>query len=269
MNRRLYILGLIALQSGFASLLAMPASANETPLAGISLAQAAVSPLAFNNNNTPGGFDGQGRPRRRTSGGARGNCGDQLVALLPGSDTILASQTGSDCSLASTSELAATLDPYPTLWFHIPAQDQDRDRANGELVILDENHQALAVETVILPSESGIIGVQLSHPLEAGQSYHWVFSILTHPNSPSQNPTVEGSLSRLPPNSELTIALETARTPQEQARIFAQQGIWHDALNALAGLRRAEPNNTAVTQDWISYLSSVGLDAIATAPLID
>ncbi|MEO1402645.1 MAG: DUF928 domain-containing protein [Cyanobacteria bacterium J06635_1] len=269
MNRQLYILGLIALQSGFVSPLAMSASANATPLADISLAQATVSPLAFNNNNAPSGFDGQGRPRRRTSGGARGNCGDRLVALLPGNDTISDAVSLTDCSLASTSDLGTTLDSAPTLWFHIPVQERTQNQINGELVLLDENHQVLALETITLPSESGIIGIQLSHPLEVGRSYHWVFSILQHPNSPSQNPTVEGSLRRLTPGGELRAALETARNPQARARVLAQQGIWHDALNELASLRRTEPNNAAVIQDWISYLGSVGLDAIATEPLID
>ena len=280
MTRRLYRLGLIALQCGLMSLLAKPALAHEnvptaTPFAyagGSSQVsnQADDSLLVFNASSS---FEGQGRPHSRTSGGSRGTCGEQLVALLPGSGTVspsaAASTSGADahCSLPSASDLATTLNPQPTLWFHIPAQEQAG--AIAELALLDDQYRAIAIETIILPAESGIMGVQLSHPLEVGQPYQWVFSILEYPNQPSNNPTVEGRLQHVEPDSALTTALNAAQTPQDRIHALAQHGIWHTALDELADLYRSEPDNPEVTHDWLSLLSSVGLANLAEEQLLN
>lgn len=264
MNRKLWIAGFVVLQCGFASEFAsgrLPAAAHKAVPTGTALAQTGLPDLVFNSSRTPSSFERQGRPSRRTSGGSRGDCEDQLIALLPGNDKIVTAETTptADCGLASIAEQTATLEAFPILWFYIPAQEPN---VAAELALLDENAHVISIQTIELPAESGIVSAQISQPLAIGQTYRWVFSTLHDPHAPSQNPTVEGILQRVSPDSTLTAALNAANSPQERAQALAQQGIWHDALDVIAQLRSAEPDNTIARQSWISLLSSVGLGAI-------
>ncbi|MBT9316903.1 DUF928 domain-containing protein [Leptothoe spongobia] len=266
MSQKLRAFGLVALHCGCLSFFASPVSAQLFSSPEMTK-QASALPLEFNNDNAPSGFDGQGRPRSRTSGGSRGGCGDLLVALLPGSDVVQTTDATTACNLASASDLAATLESNPTLWFHVPAQVQSDVVA--ELVLLDNNEQVLSSDMVALPIAGGVIGLQLSHDLETNQVYHWIFSILNQPNSPSQNPTVEGSLQRTIAVPSLLAALNTAQGAPSRIQALAQYGIWHDALHGLALLYQAEPNNIAIQDDWASLLSSVGLEEIAEEKPVD
>lgn len=261
-NQQKRALGLVLLQCCCLSLVARPLLAQSvSPIAATK--QSSTLPLEFNNDSAPTGFDGQGRPRSRTSGGSRGGCGDLLVALLPGREAVSNTDAATACNLTSTSTLAATLESNPTLWFHAPAQSQDN--VTAELVLLDNNQQVLAIDTITLPAEGGIVALQLSHSLATDQVYHWIFSILNQPNSPSQNPTVEGSLLHVVASSDLSMALATAQDDVARIQALAQYGIWHDALNTLALLYRAEPHNSNLQENWFTLLNSVGLEGIAKA----
>ena len=270
MDLRLRVLDWCMLPSAIAGiLLSTPVLAN--PNGGgvrVQIAKDVASQLVFNHSaskDASSGFNALGRPRSRSSGGARGTCADRLVALLPGIEAL--AESGDNCSLQSASTLALTLDESPTFWFHIP----ERNQANrvAEFVLLDENQLAISIEQLTLPSTSGVVEVQLSQPLAVNQPYQWVFSILENQRNPSQNPAVEGVIQRVEPDANLAIALQNTVTHRERIAAFAQNGIWHDALTELATLRRSEPNNPAIAQDWRSFLSSVGLAIIDEAPLLN
>ena len=267
-SKKLCVLGFGLLQCGLAGIW-LPAAAHQPvsnrPVSN-HIAQSDLPPaLVFNQANTPSSFERQGRPSRRTSGGSRGECHEQLIALLPGSDSITPANSTAACGSVSMSAPTATLSAFPTLWFYIPPQDL---RATAELALLDENAQALSVETIGLPAGSGIVGIQLPLPLAVGQTHQWVFSLLQHPNAPSQNPRVEGIVQRVPVTDDLVAALTVANGSQGRAQVFAQAGIWQDALDEIAQLRRADPTDVAVQASWVSLLSSVGLEAIAQTDLL-
>ncbi|NET35962.1 MAG: DUF928 domain-containing protein [Cyanothece sp. SIO1E1] len=139
----------------------------------------------------------------------------------------------------------------------------------AEFTLLDSNQRAITVKQLTLSTASGIIGVQIDQPLAINRSYQWVFSILADPNSPSQNPVVEGIVRRVAPNAQLSAALDRVSNQRERVAVLAQHGIWHNALTHLADLRRAEPTNLMVVQDWSDFLGSVGLGAIANESLLN
>ncbi len=264
MNQLLRAFGLIVLPLGCFSLLTSPVSAQSFFLPTITnqlTKQTTALPLEFNNNSSTDGFDGQGRPRSRTSGGSRGGCSDLLVALVPGSGTVAANST-TVCNAASTSDLATTLESSPTLWFYIPTQTQSA--VSAEFVLLDNNDRVLSSEMITLPDDGGVISLQLSHSLETDQVYHWIFSILNS-SSPSENPTVEGSLQRIEAQPELSGALAAAPDALSRIRALSQYGVWHDTLHGLALLYQTDPNNSNLQNNWVTLLGSVGLEEIAKA----
>lgn len=228
-------------------------------------AKSIIAQLVFNNTQDPAdGFAGSGRPISRSSGGSRGTCDEQLVALLPSSDTLSVSATG--CSLESLADLALTTSESPIVWVHVPVLDGP---TGGELVLLDENQQALGMQTVSLSGAAGIVGIPLAAKLEVDRTYSWVFTILSEPNRPSENTWVEGLLRRVDPDTDLVTALKATTGLRDRANIWAQHGIWHEALTALIELRQTTPNNATISQDWQDFLSSVELGAIANAPIQD
>lgn len=220
-----------------------------------------LAQIVFNNKTDPAdGFTGTGRPVSRTSGGSRGECGHQLVALLPGTDDL---QMTEGCTLQSMAELALTTSSNPMVWVHVPDLDSP---LQGQFALLDETQQALAIETITLPETASIVGIPVDTSLEMGQTYYWVFSILETPSSPTENPRVEGLIRRIPTTPELATALDNTDSLRAQAEIWADHGIWYEALTSLANLQQMPLGGTR-GQDWYSFLDSVGLGAIANTPI--
>ena len=224
-----------------------------------------IESLSFNSSQ-PDGFEDTGRPANQTSTGSRssGSCLSRLIALVPGSEPLTTQPEG--CS-APDSLLALTLDDAPTFWFYVPPE-QLSSVVYTEFVLLDENQRPLYRERIVLSGESGIIGVQLTQPLEVNRLHRWTFQILMT-DEPSRDPVVEGFVKRIEPDTTLSNQLITATSPQERIRIYANHGVWHDTLTELAEWRRAHPSDANLESDWTNLLTSVGLEAIANAPLLN
>ncbi|WP_287314015.1 DUF928 domain-containing protein [Moorena sp. SIO1G6] len=210
-------------------------------------------------------FDDVGRPPKRTSGGARGLCSDQLIAIVPGSSEIV--EATGNCSNDSNSSLALTLAESPTFWFYVP--EQSTRELTVEFVLLNQNQQAVLVKSITLSGTPGIVRVRLNQPLQTDQLYRWQFSVLVNPQNPSGNPTVEGLVKRITADSTLSSKLNAATSPRDRIAIYASHGIWHDAMTALAQLRSQKPEDSRLERDWEDFLGSVGLRAIAVKPLVD
>ncbi|WP_424097174.1 DUF928 domain-containing protein [Moorena producens] len=209
-------------------------------------------------------FDDVGRPPKRTSGGSRGLCSDQLIAIVPGSSEIV--EATGNCSNDSKSFLALTLAESPSFWFYVPKQSTPE--LTVEFVLLDHNQHSLLQETIRLSGTPGIVRVPLSKPLETDQVYRWQFSVVVNRRR-SGNPKVEGLVKRIIPDSTLSSKLKAATSPRERIAVYASHGIWHDAMTALAELRYQKPDDLRLERDWQDFLGSVGLRAIAVKPLVD
>ncbi|NEQ49347.1 MAG: DUF928 domain-containing protein [Leptolyngbya sp. SIO3F4] len=247
-------------------------------MSGVSVAQAnSLASTATDDNSTfsvpaihgknedpADGFTGRGSPNRRVSGGSRGSCSELLVALVPGDEALAVSEAG--CSLPSSSEPALTTVAMPVLWFHVPVQT---DPVKGELALLDNNQLALSIQEITLPQAGGIIGVQVETELDVGLTYNWVFSLLANPRKPADNPRVAGTLQRINPAPEVVTEINATESPQKQAEIWFNQGVWHNALTTVATLRQSAAGQVGVENEWQKFLGSAGLEAVANAPIQD
>jgi crotonobetainyl-CoA:carnitine CoA-transferase CaiB-like acyl-CoA transferase len=115
-----------------------------------------------------------------------------------------------------------------------------------------------------------LMKVQPDADLEVGKKYHWFFKVKTvcEANQPPALSYVEGWIQRQAVTSVLGNRLTTA-TPQQSARLYAEAGIWYDALNTLAEAHFANPNEVSLTQDWTELLRSVGLEQFASQPPVE
>ncbi|MBW4548637.1 MAG: DUF928 domain-containing protein [Symplocastrum torsivum CPER-KK1] len=265
----------------------------------IQLAQAPILQPRGNPDPTIGGgtdaqdptLPGRGNPDGRTFGGgsnvfpapdevapgsrtgeasrARGGCPrvtTPLTALMPVTKGTSSGQSASTTPTTSESVYGLTVAERPTFWFYVPYPLTSSRPV--EFVLQDEDgndiYQTQFTESGTVP---GVVGLQLPptvDPLEVGKRYRWYFLIYCNPEEPT---FVEGWVERVALNPTLKTQLDQATTPQQKADLYAQAGIWYEAVTTLAELRRQKPNDQALNAQWLELLQSVDLEAIATEPV--
>lgn len=139
-----------------------------------------------------------------------------------------------------------------------------------ELRLEDEEGQPIGEAAYLNLTETpGIYSISLDEtapPLAVGKDYKWLVSMTCQGGSPN-DPFVEGFIRRISPDSILTRSFE-AVTDLEQVAVFAEAGIWQDAVVNLAALRQTQPNNPEVVSAWVNLLQYAQLEDITHAPLI-
>lgn len=108
--------------------------------------------------------------------------------------------------------------------------------------------------------------------LVTGKVYKWSVTLVCRANRPSANPYFYSWIERVPTSSELTQKLSTSNNFQEQvqptestyqererALIYAQKGLWYDALASLSEAQLKNPNDWSLQEDFSSLLSQVKL----------
>jgi hypothetical protein len=165
-------------------------------------------------------------------------------------------------SLMPTENIGLTRQERPTFMAYVP--QNSAQKAFFSLQSQDGSYYYQA--SIALPDKGGVISVALpsdAPALEVGKNYQWNLAIVCGENLQPDSPSVAGWVQRVQSDAtEPTVTMEAA----EQ---LANAGIWYDTLSTLATLRRAEPNNVALAQNWEALLGSAGLEAIAAAPLVE
>ncbi len=189
-----------------------------------------------------------------------------LTALMPVTKGTSSGQSASTTPTTSESVYGLTVAERPTFWFYVPYPLTSSRPV--EFVLQDENgndvYQTQFTESGTVP---GVVGLQLPptvDPLEVGKRYRWFFLIYCNPEQPT---FVEGWVERVELNPTLKNQLDQATTPQQKAALYAEAGVWYEAVTTLAELRRQKPNDQAVSAQWLELLQSVDLEAIATEPV--
>lgn len=193
-----------------------------------------------------------GNPPSGPGGGVRGN-GVQAVNIIP--------LTPKD--EATNTFWGQTLSATPTFFLYVPAGIDKTIK----FYLVDELEGETIYEAILTPPSSGGI-VSFAMRKEGGKTlkedrlYSWYFEIQVNLTESNLNPLVSGLIQRIAPSPELMTRLQAAVTDDDRARIYAVNGLWYDLIATAATLRSTNPLN------WEAMLNSVGLVAIAQAPLI-
>lgn len=156
-----------------------------------------------------------------------------------------------------------TLSATPTFFLYVPTGIDKTIK----FYLVDEVEGETIYEAFLTPPPSGGI-VSVALPKEGGKTlkeerlYSWHFEIQVNSTESNLNPLVSGLVRRIAPSPELSSRLRAATTEDDRSRIYAANGLWYDLLATAATLRSTNPMN------WELMLNSVGLGAIAQAPLI-
>lgn len=211
----------------------------------------------------------QGAPGSREGAASRGRCPSSdkpLTALVPLTQETLGGGQYSTPTMNRTKRvLGLTVVEHPTFWFYVPYPLTSTRSA--EFVLQDDNgkdiYQSSLIESGTTP---GVVGFKLPSTvpaLEVSKRYHWYFQI--HCNS-DETVFVDGWVERVALKPLLKSQLAQA-TPQERVTLYAQAGIWHEALTALAKLRSKNPEDAKLRAEWDKLLESIDLKAIAQEPI--
>lgn len=210
-------------------------------------------------------------PKGRAKGGAdRGECitaKTPLTALVPTwEQSVTVSPTR---TVKVTNVWGQTVASHPTIWFYVPYTS--RSEYPAEFILQDSDNNNLYKTAIPLPANPGVIGVRLptNEPgLEPGKAYRWYFKVFCSLQRSQPSISVEGWVQRIGLAAGLKQKLEAAMPPQKAA-LYAANGIWYDALSAIADLRLKDPKNPALANDWTSLLQALEADkTLASEPLV-
>ncbi len=157
-------------------------------------------------------------------------------------------------------EVQKTISHRPDFFLFIP----QTSAKTAEFQLLDEVGNDVYIDSLELPKTSGIVQISLpeSVMLEVGQTYNWQVVISCDSDNPAVVESVQGEIERIALSDELKTQIEATDEPLKQAELFAQQRIWQDTLMLMVELRDSNPT------EWQQLLQSVGLETLATVPMI-
>lgn len=174
-----------------------------------------------------------------------------------------------DLKPEESSPWGLTIYEFTTFFGYIP----ETSASQGELQIWEPKKRGKRLVYSMnfdLPERPGIVSISLSDgapPLEVGKQYQWSLTIVCDADNRSNNPTADGWIERVEPSPRLADILENAR-PIKLYALYAEEGLWYDALASLAEMRRHRPDEANLA-DWKELLRSAGLTELLEKPLRD
>jgi Domain of Unknown Function (DUF928) len=169
--------------------------------------------------------------------------------------------------LIPSSNLGLTISEHPTFFGYIPKSTGKI----GEFVLRDQNNRVIYRTTFPLPSQPGIVSVTLpttQKPLQPNKMYQWSFVLVCDLDDRSNNAISPAAwIERIEPHQTLADQLKNA-APETLPTLYAEAGIWHDALASRVKLRPFQSNADWET-NWEQLLQSAGLQAFVQEPLVE
>lgn len=208
---------------------------------------------------------------RRAGMGSRDNCPvvpTPLTALVPFQEEKKVGEQKNKSIIGIVEGL--TTSERPTFWFYIP-YTKDLSNSSAEFSLQDSAENDVYRNAIALPSKPSVIGISLpstAASLEVDKTYRWYLKVHCNKEAASIPVYVQGDIKRINLDSRVIQQIEAANQPRQKIIIYAEKGIWFDALNMLAQIRISNYRDTSVEEDWQSLLQSINLDNIATMPLI-
>jgi hypothetical protein len=171
-------------------------------------------------------------------------------------------------ALVPESQIGRTVSEYPVFFFYLPKADTQL----AEFFLEDEKENLIYQTTLKINNSPGVMSVSIPanknlSPLQVGKNYRWSISLICDTQDRGTDVFAVGMVRRIELSAEILRELETA-DPRQKTVIYAENGIWQDALSTLAAARRANPNDTGLAADWKSLLDSVKLGEIAKEPIV-
>jgi hypothetical protein len=187
----------------------------------------------------------RGAPGGRVGGGTRG---------AAGRDTFMLSVLAPDHNGLTVSE-------QPSLYWFISSDIS----LPVEVTIADPNGtQPLLEKQVSTPVKRGVQRFAIGEygvKLAPGITYRWSVTVVPDPNRRSRDILASGTIERIEPPADLGAKVQGA-SKENLAFVYAEAGIWYDALAAISALIEATPGDARLVQQREALLTQAGLSQI-------
>jgi Domain of Unknown Function (DUF928) len=201
------------------------------------------------------------KPSRTSGAGSRGGGCMQASPVEAPAAAVNASATPSLMALMPVVNTGLTVAEHPSFWVYIPETP-----AKQVVLSLRENGSKPHSQTFFNISKTpGVISLSLPQrapALEIGKTYQWAVTLICGEKPNPNDPVIVSWVSRA------ALAPAAQPTALERAVAYGRQGIWFDALTALAQAKRSQPNQPELQATWASFLASAGLQVIISEPLL-
>lgn len=170
-------------------------------------------------------------------------------------------------ALTPYSNNGLTVSERPTFLFYLP----ETSAKEIFFSLQDEDKNYFYQTKIPIIGKSGIVRFQLPNDapsLEIGKNYQWTFILVSRQGLNPDSTGVQGKIQRVAANPIMLSQLQN-RTLLERAALYGKNGIWFETIMSLAEARRTQPKDTNIVTNWQELLKSVGLEAIATQPLLN
>jgi hypothetical protein len=186
----------------------------------------------------------RGAPARRVGGSSRGAEELPFVAVI------------------APDHVGHTVSEQPALYWFVSR----RSPVRVEITLIDSSGIKPVVETSITSAEPGIHRFSLADHdvrLKPGEEYQWSVSLVADDKQRSNDVVSQGSVQLVAPSPQLQARL--AGLPlSAQARVYAAEGVWYDAIAAISESIAREPDNRELRTARAALLEQVDLkDAAA------
>ncbi|MEH2400819.1 DUF928 domain-containing protein [Nostoc sp.] len=156
----------------------------------------------------------------------------------------------------------------PSWFFYVPYTKNSPYEV--EFVLQDQDSNEISRPPIALPDKPGVIRVSLpstAPALALNKQYRWFFTINCNKQTISPPTFVEGVIVRVELNPTVVKKLQTTELLKRYA-IYAENGIWYDALTILAQLRQKNPEDATLQAEWRHLLGQTHLDDIVAEPIL-
>ncbi len=169
--------------------------------------------------------------------------------------------------LLPKSKIGRTISEYPIFFLYLPKTEAKV----AEFVLQDDKGNQIYQTTLNINNSSGVIGVSIPtnqniSPLQIDKNYTWSVSLICDSDDRSKDVFEKRTVRRVEVSADIRSQLQKA-DPRLKAVIYAQTGIWQDALSTLVAARRVNPNDADLAADWKILLDSVNLGTIVAEPI--
>jgi hypothetical protein len=183
-----------------------------------------------------------------------------------GCEGSLATKTGM-IPLVPDGVMGLTTAKHPTFFWYMPTATP------VQFVLIEPGVPTPLVRQRVEVASAGIVQFQLPEDtpeLVPDKEYRWSLTMIcTRSNRESAGPYVQSWITRVTSNPELTkqlAAIEKLGSQSErlrqQAEVYAQAGIWFDALAAISAAYTADTQNKTLLEDRFSLLEQVKLTQV-------
>jgi len=230
------------------------------PLAGfLTLSQPAIS--QGRSSSSSSAIMSYRPPNRGTpTRGIRGS-GSRGCPVAEAMDQSSNSQDMMIALLVPDNHVGQTLSAQPTLFWFVSAPPEQ----TLEITLVEPKVAQPLLTQQVKVDRGGLMKLEIQPgqvELEAGKRYRWSVAIVCNPNRRSTDVLAQGWIERVSDVAALTPE-EAGLPAQDRAKLYAERGLWYDALREIASAYDIDPQNSLVQQELKGLLNQVGLDRVA------